>query len=235
MDKDSGTKNWSAKVDATISDLREILNKKCIPVLRGSLHANGVAIVDVLQLDAETLSAIPDNDSLCVLEDEVQAKNSFEDLHIYLRMGKTNTWVHYCLENPDSALEEDFDEDEPGWQLPERYSNPTVDDKITKILAVKVARSDGFGRLRNAEERRRTTEAILIDDPTYALNARDIWDIAEEADSIFRLGVLPSTTKLMSAQGKSISEVARALGVSKLKTEQALEAVIPKYIGKLLS
>lgn len=223
---------WIDQVRVAIADVEAKMRSKNIPVLRGSLQDGaGVAKVNVRQLDAATLAVVIDGNSLCVLDFEeptleVTGNLDLDDLHVYLRIGTSNTWIHYRMSAPDG----DSDDDEAGW-LSDQWTL-SIDSETVNELAMVAARAPGFGSLRNARERQDFVNSTCND--SGKLKGPDLWEIAKMAESCFTLGVAPALAKVLEKEGKSVAEIGRELGLSKLRTERALATKTPAHISKLL-
>jgi hypothetical protein len=232
---DQQLKAWIAKTEAILVGLEAKLQAKRVPVLRGVFREDGVAIVDVEQLDDATLALVVDEQSLCVMDGQrslslAQDDSDLEDINIYLRLGNSNTWIHLCLEAPYEGANSDDD----GVWWGGGQQELSIDAKTLQSLAMRVALATGFGSLRNKQERKDFSEATCGAFPDTKLNSQDLWEIASLADTYFTLGVLPSRAKMLEKDGKSLVEIVRMLGVSKARAERALSAAIPAHIVKLL-
>lgn len=231
-------KQWIARVGAAVAEIEAAMKAKSIPVLRGSFRGDGgVAIVHVEALDAGTLDIVPNGESLCVLDlqqpDYPLADSSdVQDMHVYLRIGHANTWVHYCLESPEDGPSDNDEDDESDWSFQQRML--TIDAKKLNEFAMKIASAPGFGSLRNRAERQDFSNEAFREDADTELTDYDVWQIAKTAESIFALGIAPALAKALEKEGKSKNEIARALGLSKVRVERALSTTTPPHIAKLL-
>jgi hypothetical protein len=180
------------------------------------------------------LAVVTDRDSLCVL-DLYQPSLPFaddpdiQDMHVYLRIGLSDTWIHHCLESPEAESGDNDDESVGPFQ-----DMAPLDSRKLNELAMQVARGAGFGSLRNRRERQDFAIELFRESPDLELNDYNLWEIAKTAESLFTLGVAPALAKSLEKEGKSKSEIARALGLSKERVERALGTTTPAHIAKLL-
>jgi hypothetical protein len=99
---------------------------------------------------------------------------------------------------------------------------------------MQVAVAPGFGSLRNRSERDDFAQATLAGESGVDLKPFDFWEISKHAETYYNLGVAPAQARRLEADGKKIQEIARELGISKLRAERALGVTTPAHIAKLL-
>ena len=100
---------------------------------------------------------------------------------------------------------------------------------------MKVALGEGFGSLRSRGEQTDFTKSLFEETPEEEkLKQHDLYEIATRAELFYRTGVAPTTAKSLEAQGKSIAEIARTMGISRTRVDSALETNVPVNIAKLL-
>ena len=235
MDKRS-IDRWLTEAKSLVEVIEALLNEAKIPLIRGRLRDDGITVIDVDDVDELRIGITNAGASLGVLEYQVPKsplddESELEDLQIWLRLGQSDTWLHLTLPAPEDDSEDE--QDGSGWP----FSTPTlsIDDKTLQALAIRVARAPGFGSLRNRGERQDFADAILKESEARDLGRFDLHEIARSAETYFTLGVAPSLAKSLEREGKSAAEIAKALGISRVRAERALSTTTPSYITKLLS
>lgn len=109
-----------------------------------------------------------------------------------------------------------------------------------RSIAVAAAHTEGFRTLRN--KRQRKDYCQLVADEMLAKNFNEyqppseweIGSIADEANDIYELGVLPAAAKRMQSDGVPTKEISKTLGISVSKVEKALDIETPLYITEKL-
>jgi hypothetical protein len=233
-------KEWLVKVQAAEKDLLKRLDERNVPSIRGGFHHNGIAVIEVDMLDDSILALVSEHDSLCVLDWQLPSLPigddfDLQDFDVFLRLGSSNTWIHYSIAAPVDERDESNEDEYNGFGYPYIQQRRSVDKKAMQALALKIANATGFGTCRNRKERQDFVDDILEETDEQILKACDPWEITREAETLFNQGVAPTRAKAMSQVGKSVNEIALALGVSKLRAERALGVTILPHISKLLS
>lgn len=219
------------------------LKARGIPVVYGTLAGSGGTFIDV---DAEFIQKgvwdfiSPDDGTMAVITLKKYQKKGMEDrtavFGVAIRQGMLNTWfrLHIDLEENELAREaKEYDDsflDEDGEEL--IFASPSSEDQLTAALAV--ANYEGFGGLKNKRQRQVVADEVLERPEHEAIPSSYAAIIADKAEDIYELGILPRKVKELSGEGKSVAEIAKHLGVSKPKVERAKVATVPDYIAELL-
>lgn len=168
-------------------------------------------------------------------------KNKIFD--VYIRIDDTNTWLHFGGEMPIYSLifkkiEEGYDDydDDDGCDDGEEEDLQHNHDYYVKLnrFATIVAKSKGFNLLKNREQRGMFAENV------FKARGEDIdgdcsfyW-IGAQAETIYDLGVLPTESQKLKAEGKTEKEIAKILGHTKAKIEKALLCEVTGVIKECL-
>jgi hypothetical protein len=151
---------------------------------------------------------------------------------VYFRLGESQTWLYHSIETPayDDADDVPEDEVDHDWRKP--FS---ISDKELSALAMKVALGEGFGSLRSRSEQTEFAKSLFEETTNEGeLEQHDLYEIATRAELFYRTGVAPTTAKSLEAQGRSIAEIARIMGISRTRVDSALETNVPLNVAKLL-
>ena len=101
---------------------------------------------------------------------------------------------------------------------------------------MKVALGEGFASLRSRDDQTDFSRALFEETPEEEkLKQHDLYEIATRAELFYRTGVAPTTAKSLEAQGKTVGEIARIMGISRTRVESALVTNVPFNISKLLN
>lgn len=227
---------WKDRAQRELARIENLMRGKNVPVLRGTWRdEGGVAIIDVDQLDDTVIEAVANDQSLCVVEfgDQFISADGevvVDDLHIYLRLGQTSTWLHFALSAPD------FDEDGEDASWPFSGVRPALsfDKQRLDEMALQLARSDGFSSLRNRNERRDLADSLLAGSFDRDLTQLELDEIAKCAESLFILGLAPERAKALKSDGKSLKDIANILGLTTARVERALATATPAHILRIL-
>lgn len=232
--------SWTDLVSETLSAIESQMSDLEIPVVRGSLVVNGATLIRIEEYDFKAHATVIGAGSICVInlrasEIAIADGPDREDLLVYVRLGSSSTWLLFCLIAPDPDGPEDAthllsEDDEWPFETGQRIASEVINKK-----ALLVARAPGFAALRSRSDRRDFAAAILGVEPSTQGEYLELWEIAGVADSIFSLGILPSLARSLNSQGKKISEIVRALGVSRVKAERAVATVVPAHIAKIMA
>lgn len=213
-----------------------------IPIVEGVLSGAGTTVV-VVNGTAGLARAMPlvsaESGSIAVVAIERSTRKGFEHFNAsfngYVRQGVTSTWFMLSVDN--GHLEEARDYEGLFADEEENESDQRPTEEVSKMLssvALGIARVDGFGRLRNKAQRLEMTDAMLSLPSFSEVPPHYAGEIAQRAESLYEHGVLPQQVSVMASSGKSAADIAKALGLSKLRIERALSATVPDHIQALL-
>lgn len=96
-----------------------------------------------------------------------------------------------------------------------------------------VARTDGFMKLKNKDERVEFAREVMakygenIDDSRYC-------GIVETAETLYWFGILPGKVNALLDSCESVKEIAKILGHTELRVQRALDYVVPDFIKDIL-
>jgi len=229
--------HWKFVVESTRSKLEVDLAHMSVPIIYGSFATAPPTCVLMDQLDLQALSSLLVRGSLCVIDSRIppaplQNDETLRDLHIYFRLGESETWLRYSVETPEYDDPDDIPEDEIDYDWRKPFS---VSDKELSALAMKVALGEGFGSLRSRVEQTDYACVFFEETPEEGkLQRHDLHEIATRAELFFRTGIAPTIAKTLEAQGKTVSEIARIMGISRTRVGSALVTNVPANISKLL-
>ena len=229
--------HWKSVVESTRNKLEADLTQMSVPIIQGTFAAGPPSCILVDRLDLQAITSLLARGSLCVIDLRVppaplQKDEALRDLHVYLRLGDSDTWLHYAVETPEYDDPDDIPDDEIDYDWRKPFS---VSDKELSVLAMKVALGEGFGSLRSRDEQTDFARALFEETPEEVkLQRHDLYEIATRAELFYRTGVAPTTAKALEAQGKNVGEIARIMGISRTRVGSALVTNVPVNISKLL-
>jgi len=243
MDFEEFKEENEEKIENKFKALGEFIRRLKIKVIN-CLSISGIGITAHVELGCFDESLIVD-DSICFLcinvvkNDDLPFKSlkyligEIRGTSVYIRLGATDTWLslkantligeflekcHEKAESDDYLY--DYDDDE-GEESDEDIDPENFDDEDLNRLAAIVAKSKGFNLLKNREQRKKFSKSTLVkageEFDEYYLDR-----IATVANDFYEFGVLPLAAKALQVEGKSESEIAKALGHTKAKVEKAL-------------
>lgn len=201
-----------------------------IPLVRGKFRGPGATVIYLDTPDFRRHSKLYDPNSFGVLEVHSEASDDdgviYTGFDAYVRLGESNTWLCVGIKPPKTEDGDDYDDDFES----EDPLGPTVDAVTIERVAAIVARSTGFGELKNKRQRRDFARSIAYKEISDDIGDFYVRDIAELAESFNELGIIPMKAKELKAEGKTIAEIAKLMNITKQKAERASDAEIPKYI-----
>lgn len=205
-----------------------------IPIIRGSVSGNGCCFISVISAELSDYRNLFTEGSICVIDLEKfndikseQDNDIYKGIKIYIRLGNSNTWLHFGWTIPEIDCDEDLFDDEV--DLEEEMEK---EELVT--ISLQVAKAPGFGSLKNKSQRLEFTQSILPKLYPDAISDYTTREIASRSESYYEFGVLPYQVRSLSQAGKSIPVIAKELGISKQKAERALTCEIPEFISDLL-
>lgn len=215
------------------------INSIGIPVIKCREIIQKGFVICIDSIDDLDKSLIIDG-SICAYTIEIY-NNEYDDapefcngmetcFHTYIRLGASETWVYvknttfvgaliFLIENKyveDDDCEEDEDYEE-------------VDYSRLNRLSTIVAKSKGFNLLKNRNQRKSFSQAILskLDEE---IGEHEYYGIAVNAETFYDFGVLPIEARRLKDEGKTESEIAKELGHTKARIEKALLCDVPDVI-----
>lgn len=229
--------HWKSVISAATEDVEAHCQRLGIPVIYGSFSGAHATSVRVAEFDWAQLVAFGGDGSICILDlvvppAPVDKDPELRDLHIYLRLRSSDTWLCTSVESPEEDDPDEIPEDELDYPWQREHS---IDEKTMDGLAVRVAKDIGFGGLKNKGERVRFVQSVLQDTTPHKLVDHDFWEISRRAETFFRIGIAPTTAKQLESEGKSTSEIARIMGISRNRVLTAIETNVPRHVEKLLN
>ena len=229
--------HWQSKIESARIKLESELAGLSVRIIRGTFATEPTNCILIEEFDLSSISPLLTPGSLCVIDLKIppaplQNDVTLRDLHVYVRLGESQTWLHYSIETPEYDDPDDIPDDEVDYNWQKPFS---ISDKELSTLAMKVALGEGFGSLRSRGEQTEFARALFEETPDEGkLKPHDLHEIATRAELFFRKGVAPTTAKTLEAQGKTIAEIARVMGISRNRVDSALETNVPVNIAKLL-
>jgi hypothetical protein len=217
------------------------MNLAHIPIISGSIFGNGLALIHInaesdFSQVMELISA--GAGSIAVVDIQKSTRKGFEqflsEFNGYVRQGTTSTWFHRGVNN--GALEESRDYDDEYAEDADEFGPERPSEEVSKVLssvALSVARMDGFGRRKNRAQRQEMAMAMLGTPDYSEVSSVYLGEVTQRAESLFEHAVLPQQVTAMAAQGKSVSDIAKALGLSKPRIERALSAPMPEHTADI--
>lgn len=228
--------HWKHDIQDALSAVEAELRKRKIAVIYGAMNTQHSAVVTVERLDWQLLDAVFDTGSIAVLELRyppypLDREQELRDLHVFIRLGTSDTWIHFAMETPEDESDDDAADDEEDFELSQRHS---VSDEELDRLALRFAKEVGFGSLKNNGERAMFAAGQMKISGEPLLKGHDYFEIGIRAESIYRLGVAPKIAKTLESEGKSIAQIARTMGISRTRVENALETNTPIHLSKII-
>ena len=201
-----------------------------IPLVRGKFREPGATVIYLDKPDFSRHAKLYDQNSFGVMDVYYEKSMEGDEMvyagfDAYVRLGESNTWLCIGIKAPESSEEDEFDDYENEDPL-----GPTVDAVTIERVAAIVARSTGFGELKNKRQRRDFARPIAHQEISEDGGDFYVRDSAELAESFNELGIIPMRAKELKAEGKTIAEIAKSMNITKQKAERAVDAEIPKYI-----
>lgn len=202
-----------------------------MPLVRGKFHGPGAIVIYLDKPDFGAHAKLYDPNSFGVLDIHYEenpdgGERVFAGFDAYVRLGESNTWLCVGIKPPEPEDDDNYDDDFES----EDPLGPTVDAVTIERVAAIVARSTGFGELKNKRQRRDFARPIAHHEISEDIGDFYVRDIAELAESFNELGIIPMKAKELKAEGKTIAEIAKLMNITKQKAERAADAEIPKYI-----
>lgn len=221
------TSAWSELISKIRQKTEESIFMLGIPIIKGDVTGHGCCFIKVEEFDFSTFKNIITIGSICVINtdeasEEESAQANLQSFKVYVRLGYTSTWLYYGIQAPEPEDDEEF--------LFEEDDENDLDKEQLVDLSLQIAQTSGFGILKNKSQRLEFTQSQLptmYSDEVSEYSAREI---ASRAENYFELGVLPLRAKSLQDKGKSVAEIAKALGISKPRAERAINAEVPTYI-----
>jgi hypothetical protein len=159
-------------------------------------------------------------------------------VNAYVRLGTTNTWLTATQRTPLGerlvSVDEMSDEDDADY-LEEQYNALTQPDPTIPYKGLIVAEAQGFNLLRNQQQREEFTADIARREEWEDQSDLFISRVANCANGYYDSGVLPLRAKKLRDDGKTVKEIAKELGHTKHRIEQALNYVVPKHLEELIT
>lgn len=100
-------------------------------------------------------------------------------------------------------------------------------------MAAIVARTEGFMKLKNKEQRVEFAREVMAG---YGedINHRRYYGIIETAETLYWFGILPRKANELLDSCESVNEIAKILGHTELRVQRALDYVVPDNINNIL-
>ena len=201
-----------------------------IPLVRGKFHGPGATVIYLDKPNFTQHTKLFDPNSFGVLGVHFEKGSETDEMiysgfDAYVRLGESNTWLCVGIKAPEFSEEDEFGDYESEDPL-----GPTVDAVTIERVAAIVARSTGFGELKNKRQRRDFARPIAHQEISEDVGDFYVRDIAELAESFNELGIIPMKAKELKAEGKTVAEIAKLMNITRQKAERAADAEIPKYI-----
>ncbi|MBP7790411.1 MAG: hypothetical protein KA024_01110 [Zoogloea sp.] len=214
-----------------------------IPVVKGQVRGDAGTLILIPLVDGIAAHrALIGAGSICVIDSKMATADSGEPVldgfDIRVRLGESSTWLWIVVEaladEDDEALDDDDDDLDPAWESMQQLRTDTW-----ARVAVLAAKSQGFGDLRNQRQRKDLCREIASVEVANVDNLPEPseWElnsITDDATDLYSLGVLPMAARRLKEEGASVAEIAKRLGISKLKAERALQAITPDAIQNRL-
>ena len=231
---------WRMQALETVDGIKVAMGAKNIPVISGYVRDDHMSLIWVDSLDEDTLKVATDGSSLCVIdlrmdEDLSAEVDAFLELHVYVRLGSTETWLYWR-----SRAADEFDEDADStsnssvWPFGVQSLQLTIDKATIQALSIRVAKAQGFGSMRKISERIEFAANMFATERAVPLAEQDLDAIARSAESFYSLGVGPKLVQDLERQGKRLSEIARMLGLARERVQRFMGVKVPPHIAKLL-
>ncbi len=223
---------WHEILAEKVDGFRTKLAALGVPVIDGSLEGDGHTLVTCNLFDGIDDTLINQPNSFGVVDvvywdDETELK-CMRAATFYVRAGLTNTWFCSVL---TLALPDDLDEE---FESEVGEGDEELDPETISKLALLVAQSVGFGALKNQKQRRDFVENFLTKPEHAEVPDYHSGSISARAESLYDFGVLPKKVRKLIADGNALAEVAKSLGISKLRAERASAVEIPEFIEKMM-
>lgn len=202
--------------------VKEKIEKLGIPIVFGRIGGNGGTFIVIEKADFDAYKDILGEGSICVIDTKtVEADDGrilIDGFDAQVRLRTSNTWICARFENPESIEDGEID----GYDFGDTAPSPTIDYHAINRVAIAIAKSDGFGGVvRNRELRFSFSQPI-------ALEAHPEWGdgmiqaAAQTAVNFWEYGVIPMRAKALKADGKSINDIAKLLGITKQRAERSI-------------
>ena len=127
--------HWKSFVESAQSKLENELAGLQVPIIRGHFATEPTNCISIEELDFLAISSLLTPGSLCAIDlrippAPIQKDLTLRDLHIYLRLGESQTWLHHSIETPEYDDPDDIPEDEIDhqWRRPFFISDKELPD-----------------------------------------------------------------------------------------------------------
>lgn len=164
------------------------------------------------------------DDAVCLFKiDEIEREDHgviCTGCRFYLWSGKLNVWIAFTYESAPLLELLDQDESEIAWD--DLIGNlPQFDEEKASVDSLALAQMNGFGALRNRDQRADFAKKLLKSRPSE--NTPEYRrHIAAISETYFDFGILPIESKRLTNEGKASKEIAAMYGVTKSKIERSL-------------
>ncbi|MCA8037139.1 hypothetical protein LGM46_29665 [Burkholderia arboris] len=162
---------------------------------------------------------------------------TISELRLYVRLGAGSLWARTTVENIHAIVHrlrvlrgeivenEDDDYDDEGAYEEAYEARQQQLELLKQKCALEVAEHPNYVHHGNKNERMILVREVLSKHGAPDLYVGDVWDVVDRAQMLFNQGVLPVQVQTAQRDGKSITEIARELGVSKARAEKAAAIV----------
>lgn len=217
-----------------------------IPWVKGRFGGIGATIIYLDEPDFCQHTKLYDPNSFAVIETFMEQSADdgtmlLSGFGAYVRLGESNTWLCIGIKPlPDESGLPEFD-DGAGNELDILgFDTPALSEENTKIIcdiAAQIATSDGFSSVALRVEPREQFVAKFLKMRIGELIEPELTErqliiqTADIARNYWEFAVVPMRAKELKLEGKSASQVAKELGITKQRAERAIEMDIENGIN----
>lgn len=205
-----------------------------VPVIEGSLQGHGHTLVKVAKWQDEIKRFRLGDEPIAVLHIAYsdETREIIETLDLSIKLGSGNIWLNNHLVNVFVDMDDDDIDDE---ELYGYYQKTPEEEAAVNATAMLVAKEAVFGGFKNRDQRKDFIVSFVKKNGIANLPRDYDRDIAYLAEMIHEYGLLPSQAQALQAQGMTINDIAKKLGITKSKAQKVVAREIPENILALMS
>lgn len=206
------------------------------PVLMGEINNYCETVVDVGPVQLQECEALLREQGGVAVCDRKFEGESVVEFILSIKLEKSDIWLRlvippFAYRAAQGECLDDLDEEESDWS-----PGPSIDpDKVVEA-ALWIVCEDGFGRLKNRDQRQDFIENELRTKDYEGDLLYFVQEILFKAEMIFDQVVLPLRVQRMASEGLTSNQIANKLGLSKGRIDKAKMAVVAQnYVDRILA
>lgn len=214
-------------------DWKRDLAEMGVPLVEGSLQGHGHTLITVAAWQDEIKKFRQGDERIAVLHIAYSdaTREIIETIDLSIKLGSGNVWLHSHFVNVFVDMDDDDIEDE---ELYGYYQKTPEEEAAVNGTAMLVAKEAVFGSFKNRDQRKDFIVSFVKKNGIANLPRDYDRDIAYLAEMIHEYGLLPSQAQALQAEGMTINDIARKLGITKSRAQKVVAREIPENIQALM-